>query len=158
MLDTDQVTGHQITHDELLLRRAEKFRLCDEYRHDQTRQRRFELAFESRDLAESEATIEGEGVVMDSFALVAGHGAALYGRRTFSLASPADIATVALDLAYWAEVLRRAGRHGLLPVLHAMAHGLTADKIGLSERTFRRRMKKIENILSADPDKFRLGL
>lgn len=150
-------TGRQLSHDERLLRRAEKFRRCDEYRHDQTRQRRFELAFESRDLAESEAAIEGEGKATNDFVLAAGHGAALYGRRPFSLASPSDAAMVALDLGYWMETFRRAARHGLLLVLHAMAHGLTADEIGISERTFRRRVKKIEDILSADPGKIRLG-
>lgn len=150
--------GSALSYDKRLLRRAEKFRRCDEYRHDQTNQRRFERAFESRDVAESNAAIEGEDVTMDSHAIVAGHGAALFGRRTFSLAAPSDVATFVLDLEFWTEALRRAGRRDLLAVLRALAHGLTPDEIGISKRTFRRRMRKIEHVLSADPPKFRLGL
>jgi len=138
------------THDQMLLLRSEKFRRCDEYRHDQTRQRRFERSFESRDLVESEAAIEGEGLTVDTFSLFAGHGAALYGHRPFSLFAPSDITMFTLDLAFWEESFRRAGLHKMLLVLRAMAYGATAEEIGMPARTFRRYMKKVENILAAD--------
>ena len=145
------------THDQMLLRRAEKFRSCDEYRHDQTRQRLFELSFESRDLAESEAAIEGEAVSPGSFEAVAGHGAALFGRRSFSLALPSHRAAFELDFAFWEDYLLRSGQIDLLVVLRGIVRGATAEELGVSDRTFRRRVQEIENILSADPPKFRLG-
>ena len=156
--DNSKYSNGERVREQRLLRRSEKFRLYDEYRHDQTRQRRFELAFESRDLADSEAAIDGEAVSCDTFALLAGHGAALFGRRSFSLLSPADLAMFTLDLEYWEERFRRAGRHKLLCVLRALASGASAEDIGIPERTFRRRARKIENILSADPPGSRLGL
>ena len=148
--------GRKLTHDQKLLRRAEKFRNCDEYRHDQTRQRRFELAFESRDLAESEAAIEGEAVSPGSFESVAGHGAHLFGRRAFSLALPSDRAMFELDFPYWEDFLLRSGQIGLLVVMRGIVRGATAKELGISDRTFRRRVQEIENILSTDPGKFRL--
>ncbi len=41
--------------DNTLLAKAERDRIADEARHDQTRQRRFERSFESRDLPDSKA-------------------------------------------------------------------------------------------------------
>ncbi len=148
----------KFTHDQMLLRRSEKFRLCDEYRHDQTKQRRFELEFESRDLPESQAAIEGEWASSGSFALVAGHGSALFGRRAFSLIAPSDRAMFALDFPFWATVLRRMGRSDLLLVMRAAACGAAPEDIGISDRTFRRRLKKVEDILTTDPAKFRFVL
>ena len=150
--------GKVLTRDQMLLRRSEKFNRCDEWRHDQTRQRRFELSFESRNVAESKAAIKGEGLSVDTFSLFAGHGAELYGRRPFSLVTPSDITMFTLDLEFWEESFRRAGWHKLLLVLRAMAYGATAEEIGMSARSFRRHMRKIENILAAAPRKFRLGL
>ena len=46
----------ELSHDEALLRRAERFRLRDESRHNQTRQRRFERGFLSRDMPNSLAS------------------------------------------------------------------------------------------------------
>ena len=58
-LHNKETRSEKAAHDGYLLKHAEKFRSCDEYRHDQSRQRRFELAFESRDWEESRAAIEG---------------------------------------------------------------------------------------------------
>jgi hypothetical protein len=125
-----------------LVRRSEKFAHCNEYWHDQTRQRKFERSFESRDLEDSEASIKGADAANEALASV--------GRRDISLRSPADIAMLRLDLEYWEEVLRRHRDKRLFHVFRAMMYGLTCEEFGVPETTFRRLRKKVENILAEE--------
>ena len=125
-----------------LVKRAEKFARCNEYRHDQTRQRKFERSFESRDLEDSEAAIKGENCANEVLASV--------GRRDMSLRSPADIAMLRLDLEYWEESFRRNSDKRLLHVFRAMIYGLTYKEFGVPETTFRRLQKKVEKILAEE--------
>ena len=129
-------------HERNLVKRSEKFNRCDEFRHDQSRQRQFELSFESRDLEESKAAIEGENAANEVLASV--------GRRDISLRSPADIAMLRLDLEYWEEALRRHKDKRLFHVFRAMMYGLKYEEFGVPETTFRRLTKKVENILAAE--------
>lgn len=125
-----------------MVRRSEKFARCNEYRHDQTRQRKFERSFESRDLEDSEASIKGANAANEALASV--------GRRDISLGSPADIVMFRLDLEFWEEVLRRDRDKRLLHVFRAMMYGLTCEEFGVPETTFRRLRKKVENILAEE--------
>ena len=125
-----------------LVKRAEKFARCNEYRHDQTRQRKFERSFESRDLEDSEAAIKGVNCANEVLASV--------GRRDMSLRSPADIAMLRLDLEYWEESFRRNSDKRLLHVFRAMIYGLTYKEFGVPETTFRRLQKKVEKILAEE--------
>ena len=129
-------------HEQNLVKRAEKFDRCNEYRHDQTGQRKFERSFESRDLEESEAAIEGENAANEALAAV--------GRRDISLRNPADIAMLRLDLEYWEAVLRHKKNKKLMHVFRAMQYGLTYEEFGVPETTFRRLAKKVENILAEE--------
>ena len=125
-------------HEQNLVKRAEKFYRCNEYRHDQTGQRKFERSFESRDLEESEAAIEGENAANEALAAV--------GRRDISLRSPADIAMLRLDLEYWERHLASISTN-LLLTFRAAIYGATHEVIGWDRVTFWRRLKKVENIL-----------
>jgi hypothetical protein len=129
-------------HEKNLLRRYEKFVRCNEYWHDQTKQREFERSFESRDMEESEAAIKGANAANEVLASV--------GRRDISLRSPADIVMFRLDLEFWEEVLRRDRDKRLLHVFRAMMYGLTCEEFGVPETTFRRLRKKVENILAEE--------
>ena len=80
----------------------------------------------------------------------------LFGHRAFSLALPSDRAMFELDFPYWEDFLLRSGQIGLLVVMRGIVRGATAKELGISDRTFRRRVQEIENILSTDPGKFRL--
>jgi hypothetical protein len=44
----------------------------------------------------------------------------------------------------------------MLVIMRGIVRGATAKELGISDRTFRRRVQEIENILSTDPGKFRL--
>ena len=125
-----------------LVKRAEKFARCNEYRHDQTRQRKFERSFESRDLEDSEAAIKGVNCANEVLASV--------GRRDMSLRSPADITLLKLDLEYWAARLARMRNRNYLIVFKAALCGLTAEEIGMPKSTFWNTMKILENFFGQE--------
>ena len=129
-------------HEQNLVKRAEKFYRCNEYRHDQTGQRKFERSFESRDLEESEAAIEGENAANEVLAAV--------GRRDISLRSPADTTLLMLDLEYWAARLSRMRNRNLIIVFRAALRGLTANELGMPKSTFWDTLKNLENIFGQD--------
>ena len=129
-------------HEQNLVKRAEKFYRCNEYRHDQTNKRKFERSFESRDLEESEAAIEGENAANEALAAV--------GRRDISLRSPADIAMLRLDLEYWEAVLRHEKNKHLMHVFRAALRGVTANELGMPKSTFWDTLKNLENIFGQD--------
>ena len=129
-------------HERNILRKRQAWDRANDAAHNRTRQRKFECAFESRDLEESEASIKGENAANEVLASV--------GRRDISLRSPADIAMLRLDLEYWEEVLRRDSDKRLFHVFRAMLYGLTYEEFGVSETTFRRLKKKVEKILAED--------
>ena len=125
-----------------MVRRSEKFARCNEYRHDQTRQRKFERSFESRDLEDSEASIKGANAANEALASV--------GRRDISLGSPADTTLLKLDLEYWAARLSRMQNRNLIIVFRAALRGLTADEIGMPKSTFWDTLKNLENIFGQE--------
>jgi len=128
-------------HERNLVKRSEKFNRCDEFRHDQSRQRQFELSFESRDLEESKAAIEGENAANEVLASV--------GRRDISLRSPADIAMLRLDLEYWERHLASISTD-LLLTFRAVLYGATHEDLGWDRVTFWRRLNKVKNILQQE--------
>lgn len=129
-------------HERNILRKREAWDRANDAAHNRTRQREFELAFESRDLEDSEAAIKGENCANEVLASV--------GRRDMSLRSPADIAMLRLDLEYWEESFRRNSDKRLLHVFRAMIYGLTYKEFGVPETTFRRLQKKVEKILAEE--------
>ena len=120
------------------LRRAEHNRQVDEIRHDQTKQRKFELAFAHYDWEED---FEQHRIFE-----VDNSGLALMGRRDFSLRSPSEQAQFNLDFEYFEEKLKHTDT-SLLLVFRAVFYGFSHRDIGIKKDTWRRKIEQIEKIL-----------
>lgn len=129
-------------HERNILRKRQAWDRANDAVHNRTRQREFELAFESRDLKDSEAAIKGENSANKVLASV--------GRRDMSLRSPADITLLKLDLEYWAARLARMRNRNYLIVFKAALCGLTAEEIGMPKSTFWDTMKILENFFGQE--------
>ena len=71
-------------------------------------------------------------------------------RRDISLRSPADIATLCIDMEYWQCVLSRHEDKRLSKVFRAMAYGYTAKELGITEAAYERLQEKVERILAEE--------
>ena len=71
-------------------------------------------------------------------------------RRDISLRSPADIATLCIDMEYWQCVLSRHEDKRLSNVFRAMAYGYTAKELGITEAAYELLQEKVEKILAEE--------
>lgn len=135
-----------IHHPAAYLSRAEKHRIIDEARHEQTRQRRFENSFVNYDAFTQLDDDDSEHcrVVYAEAGLLAS-----VGRKDITLNSPARRAQLDLDFEYFEEKLKRIDT-SLFLVFRAVFYGFSWQDLGMPKRTWWNRIEKIEKILTQD--------
>ena len=135
-----------IHHPAAYLSRAEKHRIIDEARHEQTRQRRFENSFVNYDAFTQLDDDDSEHcrVVYAEAKLLAS-----VGRKDITLNSPARRAQLDLDFEYFEEKLKRIDT-SLFLVFRAVFYGFSWQDLGMPKRTWWNRIEKIEKILTQD--------
>lgn len=135
-----------IHHPAAYLSRAEKHRIIDEARHEQTCQRRFENSFVNYDAFTQLDDDDSEHcrVVYAEAGLLAS-----VGRKDITLNSPARRAQLNIDFEYFEEKLKRIDT-SLFLVFRAVFYGFSWQDLGMPKRTWWNRIEKIEKILTQD--------
>ena len=135
-----------IHHPAAYLSRAEKHRIIDEARHEQTRQRRFENSFVNYDAFTQLDDDDSEHcrVVYAEAGLLAS-----IERKDITLNSPARRAQLNIDFEYFEEKLKRTDTT-LLLVFRAVFYGFSWRDLGMPESNWFYFLKKLENFIRAE--------
>ena len=139
-------------HERAILKQYMTYSARNEWTHEESRQRKFERRFESRDYTDSDAETKGEWASRNEMERI--------GVRDFVHShTPAEQVTAKMDIDAVSAILKER-EPKLFRVLEAVFAGKTFSDIGLKMADFYRTVAKLETIFSDieayidDPDGF----